>query len=71
MVKKLQTTQIAVADELASTASIVMGQADEGIPVVIVRGIEYFKKLRNTKATLKPLIRPKKYDVFRQTTLKE
>jgi coenzyme F420-0:L-glutamate ligase/coenzyme F420-1:gamma-L-glutamate ligase len=69
--KKLQTTQIAVADELASTASIVMGQADEGIPVVIVRGIDYFKKLRNTRATLKPLIRPKKYDVFRQTTLKE
>jgi coenzyme F420-0:L-glutamate ligase/coenzyme F420-1:gamma-L-glutamate ligase len=63
--RKLQTTQIAVADELASTASVVMGQADEGIPVVIVRGIDYFKKLRNTRATLKPLIRPKKYDVFR------
>jgi coenzyme F420-0:L-glutamate ligase / coenzyme F420-1:gamma-L-glutamate ligase len=63
--RKLETTQIAVADELASAASIVMGQADEGIPVVIIRGVEYFKKLRNEQATLKPLIRPKKYDVFR------
>jgi coenzyme F420-0:L-glutamate ligase/coenzyme F420-1:gamma-L-glutamate ligase len=63
--RELQTTNIAVADEIASAASIVMGQADEGIPVVIIRGIDYFKKLRNTSATIKPLIRPKKYDVFR------
>ena len=63
--RELQTTQIAVADEIASAASIVMGQANEGIPVVIIRGIDYFKKLRNTSATIKPLIRPKKYDVFR------
>ena len=63
--RELQTTNIAVADELASAASIVMGQADEGIPVVIIRGTDYFKKLRNTSATIKPLIRPKKYDVFR------
>lgn len=63
--RELQTTNIAVADEIASAASIVMGQADEGIPVVIIRGIDYFKKLRNTSATIKPLIRPKKNDVFR------
>ena len=63
--RELQTTNIAVADELASAASIVMGQADEGIPLVIVRGVDYFKKLRNKYATIKPLIRPKKYDVFR------
>lgn len=63
--RELQTTNIAVADELASAASIVMGQADEGIPVVIVRGVDYFKTLKNNSATIKPLIRPKKYDVFR------
>jgi coenzyme F420-0:L-glutamate ligase/coenzyme F420-1:gamma-L-glutamate ligase len=63
--RELQTTKIAVADELASAASIVMGQADEGIPVVIVRGVGYFNKLRNNHASIKPLIRPKKYDVFR------
>jgi coenzyme F420-0:L-glutamate ligase/coenzyme F420-1:gamma-L-glutamate ligase len=63
--KELQTTSIAVADEIASAASILMGQANEGIPVVIIRGVNYFQKLRNDNATIKPLIRPKKYDVFR------
>ena len=63
--KELQTTSVAVADELASAASILMGQADEGIPVVIVRGVDYFKKLRKEDTTIKPLIRPKKYDLFR------
>jgi coenzyme F420-0:L-glutamate ligase/coenzyme F420-1:gamma-L-glutamate ligase len=63
--RELQTTSIAVADELASAASILMGQADEGIPVVIVRGVDYFKKLRSNNTTIKPLIRPKEYDVFR------
>jgi coenzyme F420-0:L-glutamate ligase/coenzyme F420-1:gamma-L-glutamate ligase len=61
----LQTTSIAVADELASAASILMGQADEGVPVVIISGVSYVQNLRNNKATSKDLIRPKKYDVFR------
>lgn len=64
--RELKTTSIAVADELSSAASLVMGQADEGIPVVIIRGVNYFQKLRNESATIKPLIRPKKYDVFRK-----
>ncbi len=64
--RKLETTSIAVADELASAASLVMGQANEGIPVVIIRGVSYFKKLINNSSTIKPLIRPKKYDVFRE-----
>ena len=63
--KELQTTSVAVADEIASAASILMGQADEGIPVVIIRGVNYFQKLKDNNATIKPLIRPKKYDVFR------
>jgi coenzyme F420-0:L-glutamate ligase/coenzyme F420-1:gamma-L-glutamate ligase len=63
--RELQTTSIAVADELASAASILMGQADEGIPIVIIRGVSYVQNLRNNKGTSKDLIRPKKYDVFR------
>lgn len=63
--RKLQTTSIAVADELASAASILMGQANEGIPVVLIKGVSYVKNLRNDKATSKDLIRPKEYDVFR------
>ena len=63
--RELQTTSIAVADELASAASILMGQADEGIPVVVIKGVNYVKKLKNNNSTAKDLIRPKKYDVFR------
>lgn len=64
--RELQTTTIAVADELASAASIVMGQAHEGLPVVLIRGVNYFDSLQNDRATAKSLIRPKKYDVFRK-----
>lgn len=63
--RELKTTSIAVADELSSAASLLMGQADEGIPVVIIRGVPYFKELKNDKSTIQPLIRPKEYDVFR------
>jgi len=63
--RELQTTSIAIADELASAASIVMGQANEGLPVVIIKGVDYSKMLRNNSATIKPIIRLKKYDVFR------
>lgn len=63
--RELQTTSIGVADELASAASLIMGQANEGIPVVILRGVSYFKNLQNNSSTIKTLIRPKKYDVFR------
>lgn len=58
---KLQVTQVGVADELGAAASLVMGQAAEGIPVVHVRGFPY--PLR--KGSLKELIRPKEQDLFR------
>ncbi len=58
---KLQVTQVGVADELAAAASLVMGQAAEGMPVVHVRGFPY--PLR--EASLKELIRPKEQDLFR------
>ena len=57
----LQITVVGAADELAAAASLVMGQADEGTPVVHVRGFPY--PLRN--GTLKELIRPKDQDMFR------
>lgn len=57
----LQVTQVGVADELAAAASLVMGQAAEGTPVVHVRGFPY--PLR--EARLQELIRPKEQDLFR------
>ena len=38
---ELKATQIAAVDELAAAASLMMGQADEGLPAVHVRGFPY------------------------------
>lgn len=58
---KLQVTQVGVADELAAAASLVMGQAAEGTPVVHVRGFPYPMR----ESSLKEIIRPKDQDLFR------
>jgi len=58
----LRVKQTAIADELASAAELVIGQADEGVPVAIIRGYKY-PKSDSAKAT--ELIRPKEKDLFR------
>ena len=63
--RPLETTEVATADELASAASLLMGQADEGIPVVLIRDFEAFEILRDTECGISPLIMPKEFDVFR------
>ena len=57
----LRITTIGAADELAAAASLVMGQANEGTPIVHVRGFLY--ELRD--GNLQELIRPKDQDLFR------
>jgi len=57
----LRVTRVGASDELAAAASLVMGQAAEGTPVVHVRGFPY--PLR--EGTLQELIRPKELDLFR------
>lgn len=37
--RPLEATQIGLADEIASAASLLQGQADEGTPFVVVRGL--------------------------------
>ena len=64
--RELETTEIATADELASAASLITGQADEGLPVVIVSGFGAFNHLRDDSSNINPLIRPKEFDVFRK-----
>ena len=64
--RELETTEIATCDELSSAASLIMGQADEGLPVVVIRGFDSFDKLRNVKSNIKPVIMPKEFDVFRK-----
>lgn len=64
--RELETTEIATADELASAASLIMGQADEGLPVVIISGFGAFNQLRDKDSNIKSLLRPKEFDVFRK-----
>jgi coenzyme F420-0:L-glutamate ligase/coenzyme F420-1:gamma-L-glutamate ligase len=58
---RLQVTEVGLADELAGAASILAGQANEGRPVVHVRGLPY--PLR--EGSLVELIRPEGLDLFR------
>jgi coenzyme F420-0:L-glutamate ligase/coenzyme F420-1:gamma-L-glutamate ligase len=58
----LRIKQTAVADELASAAELVIGQANEGIPVAIIRGYKY-QATENASTT--ELTRPKERDLFR------
>ncbi len=57
----LRITQVGAADELAAAASLIMGQAAEGTPVVHVRGFPY--ELRESR--LSELLRAKDQDMFR------
>ncbi|MDP4026596.1 coenzyme F420-0:L-glutamate ligase [Methylobacterium sp. NEAU 140] len=59
--RTLRVTEIAVADELSAAASLLMGQAAEGCPVIHVRGWEG----RGPDASAAALIRPKSSDMFR------
>jgi len=59
--ERLQITQVGLADELAAAASIIMGQAGEGLPVVHLRGVPYGVR----SGTARELIRPIDQDLFR------
>jgi coenzyme F420-0:L-glutamate ligase / coenzyme F420-1:gamma-L-glutamate ligase len=59
--RKLRVTEIAVGDEIAAAASVVMGQGAEGQPAVHVRGLEWAAAAGNASA----LLRPKEMDLFR------
>lgn len=58
---ELKVTQTAAADQLAAAASLVMGESDEGVPVVHVRGFPYALRTSN----MQELIRNKEQDLFR------
>lgn len=58
---ELKSSIIATADEAASAASLLMGQSNEGIPAVIIRGAKYIKGVGSSKE----LLRKKEKDLFR------
>jgi coenzyme F420-0:L-glutamate ligase/coenzyme F420-1:gamma-L-glutamate ligase len=59
--RTLRVTEIGLADELAAAASLLMGQADEGRPVVLVRGVPYARR----EGSARELVRPRERDLFR------
>jgi coenzyme F420-0:L-glutamate ligase/coenzyme F420-1:gamma-L-glutamate ligase len=58
---ELRTTQVAIADQLASAANLLMGQADEGRPAVLIRGAAHSGEEQEAR----DLQRPPELDLFR------
>jgi len=59
--RPMKVTEVAIGDELAAAASLLMGQGAEGTPIVHIRGFQN-NETENDAATL---IRPKHMDMFR------
>ena len=58
---ELQHTEVGTADEIASAAGLLMGQAAEGAPVVLLRGL----RLPPFEGRASDLIRPPEADLYR------
>lgn len=59
--RTLNVTETGFADAVAAGAALAMGEADEGTPVVVVRGLRWSAP----HTTAQALIRPKAEDMFR------
>ena len=59
--RPLSHTTVGLADQIASAASLLFGQAAEGTPVVLMRGVPF--KARDGSAA--DLIRPRELDMYR------
>jgi coenzyme F420-0:L-glutamate ligase/coenzyme F420-1:gamma-L-glutamate ligase len=59
--RALRTTDLALADEIAAAASLLMGQAGEGQPIVLARGVPYARRDGNARE----LLRDRALDFFR------
>jgi coenzyme F420-0:L-glutamate ligase/coenzyme F420-1:gamma-L-glutamate ligase len=59
--RPLQVSETGFADEIAAAASLLMGQADEGVPAVLVRGLAWRAPALGAAA----LVRAESEDLFR------
>lgn len=59
--RKMQTTEVAVADAVAAAAGLAMGEAGEGTPIVHLRGVD----CSGVPADGRTLLRPLAEDLFR------
>jgi coenzyme F420-0:L-glutamate ligase / coenzyme F420-1:gamma-L-glutamate ligase len=59
--RELLVTETGFADEIAAGAGLLMGQADEAVPMVLVRGLSWSAP----EVAAAALIRPAEHDLFR------
>jgi coenzyme F420-0:L-glutamate ligase/coenzyme F420-1:gamma-L-glutamate ligase len=59
--RTLEVTETGFADEIAAAASLVMGQADEGRPIAVVRGLAWSAP----ECPAADIVRPPEHDLFR------
>ncbi|HLY00224.1 MAG TPA: coenzyme F420-0:L-glutamate ligase [Roseiarcus sp.] len=59
--RKLEVSVIGFADEIAAAASLAMGQADEALPAVLIRGLSWSAP----DSTAASIVRPPNEDLFR------
>lgn len=59
--RRLEVTQIALADQIATAAALATGEGAEGIPAVLIRGLP----LPDGDAPASALVRPLEEDLFR------
>lgn len=59
--RALQSSELGLADEIAAAGSLLMGQADEGSPVILLRGLRAMAR----GGAARDLVRPAHMDLFR------
>lgn len=61
--KALEVTEEAIADELAGAANLLMGEGAGGIPVVVIRGLDYYCE---NATSIKETYRPEEQDTIKK-----
>jgi coenzyme F420-0:L-glutamate ligase / coenzyme F420-1:gamma-L-glutamate ligase len=59
--RRLLVTETGFADEIAAAAGLLMGQANEGLPMVLMRGLSWSAPV----VSAAELVRPAEHDLFR------
>ena len=60
---ELEITEEAIADEIAGTANLLMGEADGGTPIVVIRGLLFYEE---REVTIKDMYRPDSEDIMKK-----
>jgi coenzyme F420-0:L-glutamate ligase/coenzyme F420-1:gamma-L-glutamate ligase len=61
--KVLEITEEAIADEIAGAANLLMGEGDGGVPVAIIRGLEFYS---DDETSIQEMYRSGKEDIIKK-----